>query len=60
MNTNEADVMTLAVWNDKEIVFSEIDIVPPDSEEGIGYVYQLFTQKDFETRLYLSTRNELE
>jgi hypothetical protein len=33
MNTNEADVMTLAVWNDDEIVFSEIDIVPPDLEE---------------------------
>jgi len=60
MNTNEADVMTLAVWNDEEIVFSEIDIVPPDSEEWIGYVYNLFTQKDFKTRLYLSTRNELE
>jgi hypothetical protein len=33
MNTNEADVMTLCVWNDEEIVFSEIDIVPSDTEE---------------------------
>jgi len=60
MNTNEADVMTLAVWNDEEIVFSEIDMVPVDSEEWIAYIYNLFTQKDFKTRLYLSTRNELE
>jgi len=60
MNTNEADVMTLCVRNDEEIVFSEIDIVPSDTEEWIGYVYKLFTQKDFKNRLYLSTRNELE
>jgi hypothetical protein len=33
MNTNESDVMTLSVWNDEEIVFTEIDMVPPDSEE---------------------------
>lgn len=60
MNTNEADVMTLSVWNDKEIAFTEVDIVPPDSEDGIAYIYQLFNQKDFETRLYVATRNELE
>ncbi len=60
MNTNEADVMTLCIWNDEEIMFTEIDIVPPDTEEWIAYIYQLFTQKDFKTRLYISTRNELE
>jgi len=60
MNTNEADVMTLAVWNDNEIFYTEVDIVPPDTEEWIWYIYKLFTQKNFETRLYLSTRNELE
>ena len=59
MNTNESDVMTLSVWNDEEIVFTEIDMVPPDSEEWIWYIYKLFTQKDFKTRLYISTRNEL-
>ena len=60
MNTNEADVMTLCVWNEKEIVFTEVDIVPPDSEDGIAYIYKLFTQKNFQTRLYVATRNELE
>jgi len=60
MNTNEADVMTLAIWNDKEIFYTEVDIIPPDTEEWIGYIYKLFTQKNFKTRLYLSTRNELE
>ncbi len=58
--TNEADVMTLSVRNDEEIVFSEIDIIPWDFEEWIGEVYKLFTEKDYKTRLYLSTRNELE
>ena len=58
--TNEADVMTLSVRNNEEIVFSEIDIIPWDFEEGIWEVYKLFTEKDYKTRLYLSTRNELE
>jgi len=58
--TNEADVMTLSVRNDEEIIFSEIDIIPWDFEEWIWEIYKLFTEKDYKTRLYLSTRNELE
>lgn len=58
--TNEDDVMTLAISNDKELLYTDVDTVPPENEETIEYLYDLFTKKDYENAIYLSTRNELE
>lgn len=58
--TNEADVMTLSVRNEEEIVFTEVDIVPEVDEDNFWYLYDLFTANNYKSRLYLSTRNELE
>lgn len=57
--TNEDDVMTLAISNDKELLYTDVDTVPPENEESINLLYDLFTQKNYESALYLSTRNEL-
>ncbi|MGE4444455.1 MAG: MBL fold metallo-hydrolase [Candidatus Altimarinota bacterium] len=57
--TNEDDVMTLAVSNDTELVFTDVDTVPPENEESINLLYDLFTGKNYEQALYMSTRNEL-
>jgi len=58
--TNEDDVMTIAISNEKEMLYSDVDTVPPENEESINLLYDLFTQKNYESRVYLSTRNELE
>jgi len=57
--TNEDDVMTLAVYNDEELVYTDVDTHPPENEESIDLLYELFTQKNFNQALYMSTRNEL-
>ncbi len=57
--TNEDDVMTLAISNDTELFFTDVDTVPPENEESINMLYDLFTAKNYEQALYLSTRNEL-
>lgn len=59
-STNEADVMTISVRNDEEIVYAEVDILPPLNEEWIWYIYNLFNNKKYKSKLYISTRNELE
>lgn len=58
--TNEDDVMTIWIYNDKEIVYTEVDTLPSDTVEAQSILYSLFTRKKFESVLYLSTRNELE
>lgn len=58
--TNEDDVMTLAISNKKELVYAEVDTLPPNTEEAQNILYEIFTKKNFETALYVATRNELE
>lgn len=57
--TNEDDVMTLAISNDSELLYTDVDTVPPENEESIGLLYDLFTAKNYNQALYMSTRNEL-
>ena len=57
--TNEDDVMTLAISNDSELLYTDVDTVPPENEESIELLYNLFTSKNFDHALYMSTRNEL-
>ncbi len=57
--TNEDDVMTLAISNDTELIYTDVDTVPPENEESIDLIYNLFTHKNFTQAVYLSTRNEL-
>jgi hypothetical protein len=52
--------MTLAISNDTELLYTDVDTVPPENEESINLIYDLFTKKDYENAIYLSTRNELE
>nr|MDD3719983.1 MBL fold metallo-hydrolase [Candidatus Gracilibacteria bacterium] len=58
--TNEDDVMTLFVYNDKEIVYAEVDTLPPEVDEAHNYIYDMFSSKKYDTVLYMATRNELE
>ncbi len=58
--TNEDDVMTLAIANDHEMLFAEIDTAPPDTIEAQKYLYKLFTKRDYTTVAYIASRNELE
>lgn len=58
--TNEDDVFTLSVANDREILFAEIDIAPSETPETYKYLYRLFTKRDYETVCYIASRNELE
>lgn len=57
--TNEDDVMTLAISNETELLYTDVDTVPPENEESIELLYNLFTEKNYEQALYMSTRNEL-
>lgn len=57
--TNEDDVMTLAISNETELIYTDVDTVPPENEESINLLYDLFTAKNYTQALYLSTRNEL-
>ncbi len=58
--TNEDDVMTLFVYNDTEIIYAEVDTLPPEIDEIHKYIFDTFTSKKFSTVLYIATRNELE
>lgn len=58
--TNEDDVMTIAISNQKELLYAEIDTLPPENIETLELLYEVFTRKKYETALYLGTRNELE
>jgi hypothetical protein len=52
--------MTIFVYNDKEIIYAEVDTLPPETEEAQNYIYNMFNSKKFESAFYLATRNELE
>ncbi|MEA3387229.1 MAG: hypothetical protein U9Q66_02345 [Patescibacteria group bacterium] len=52
--------MTLAISNDKELLYTDVDTLPPETEEATDTLYNVFVRKEYETMLYISTRNELE
>ena len=59
--TNEDDVMMIALSNDSELLFAEIDTVPdPYDLEVQKSLYRVFTRRDYETRAYIASRNHLE
>ncbi len=59
--TNEDDVMMIALENDRELLFAEIDTLPEDDDEDVqNALYRILTRKDYETICYLASRNELE
>jgi hypothetical protein len=59
--TNEDDVMMLSISNDRELVFAEIDTVPDEYDADIATeLFRIFDRRDYETRCYLASRNELE
>lgn len=57
--TNEDDVMTIAISNQEELVYAEIDTLIPKTEEAYDMLYRLFTRKPYARVTYLSSRNEL-
>ncbi len=59
--TNEDDVMMIAISNDRELLFAEIDTIPDAYDEWVQKsLYSVFTRKEYETRIYLASRNCLE
>ncbi|MCP4523506.1 MAG: MBL fold metallo-hydrolase [Candidatus Gracilibacteria bacterium] len=58
--TNEDDVMGIFISNEDEILFNEVDLVPPDTEEVHNYLYKVYAKRDYKNRIYIATRNELE
>ena len=59
--TNEDDVMMIAISNDIELLFAEIDTVPDEYDEEVqSELWKIFDRKEYQTRLYLASRNELE
>ena len=59
--TNEDAVMMLSISNDRELLFAEIDTVPDEYDADIATaLFQIFDRKEYQTRCYLASRNELE
>lgn len=59
--TNEDDVMMLSIASDRELLFAEIDTVPDEYDADIATeLFRIFDLRDYETRCYLASRNELE
>lgn len=59
--TNEDDVMMLCIASDTELLFAEIDTIPDEYDADIATaLFQIFDKKEYETRCYLASRNELE
>ena len=59
--TNEDAVMMISVSNDRELLFAEIDTVPDEYDADIAAeLFRIFDKKEYETRCYLASRNELE
>lgn len=59
--TNEDDVMMLAISNETELLFAEIDTVPDEYDEEVQTeLFQIFDRREYETRCYLASRNELD
>lgn len=58
--TNEGDVMTIALENETELLFAEIDTMPEeDNRETQEKLFQIFTKKEYSVACYLASRNEL-
>lgn len=58
--TNEGDVMTIALENETELLFAEIDTMPEeDNSETQEKLFQIFTKKEYSVACYLASRNEL-
>jgi hypothetical protein len=59
--TNEDDVMMIAISNERELLFAEIDTEPDRYDEEIQKsLYKVFTRKKYDTACYLASRNCLE
>lgn len=59
--TNEDAVMMISISNDRELLFAEIDTVPDEYDADIAtQLFQIFDRKEYQTRCYLASRNELE
>ena len=58
-STNEDDVMTLAVNNNSEICYIEVDTALPETEDIYEELNKIFTRKNFSSICHLATRNEL-
>ncbi len=58
--SNEDDVMWLFISNNTEIIFTEVDVVPWENVYNHEYLYEKFTQNNYDSVVYLATRNELE
>lgn len=59
--TNEDDVMMLSVASEREFLFAEIDSEPDgESLEVAKSLYRLMTKRNYETILYIASRNVLE
>ncbi|MCS7205380.1 MAG: hypothetical protein NZ853_06765 [Leptospiraceae bacterium] len=58
--TNEKDVMNLFIDNEREILFFEEDVAIPDTKEAYDILFREFTKNNFQQRIYVCVRNELE
>jgi hypothetical protein len=59
--TNEDAVMMISISNDRELLFAEIDTVPDEYDADIATaLFQIFDRREYQTRCYLASRNELE
>jgi hypothetical protein len=52
--------MGLFLYNNEEIIFNEVDLTPPDSEEVHNYLYKVYSRQNYKNRVYIATRNELD
>jgi hypothetical protein len=59
--TNEDDVMMIAISNDRELLFAEIDTIPDEYDTDTAHeLFRIFDRREYQTRCYLASRNELE
>lgn len=58
--TNEDDVMCISLANHHECLFAEIDTIPPETDEASRILYRLMTKREYDTVVYIASRNELE
>lgn len=59
--TNEDDVMILSISNQDELLFAEIDTIPNEYDEEVQEeLFKIFDRREYKTRLYLASRNELD
>lgn len=59
--TNEDAVMMLTIASDTELLFAEIDTVPDEYDADIASeLFRIFDRREYKTRCYLASHNELE